>query len=279
MTPGFLSPMVWHRVHGKDNVRRGVPLSGDAGITPREGQMQARGLVELFVRSLTIQASFNFWRMQGLGFAFAMLPLLRPHAGDRPRVSEALARHLQSFNTHPYLTAAILGSVAKLEEQGEPEAADRLKTILMAPYAAIGDVFFWGALRSLGAVTAVLLALLGAASAPLALLLLYNPAHLWVRIRGLVEGYRRGQDAVSFIGALNLPTAAKWIRILCLILVALAAAVAVDAAGASGAWPAGVGVDAAMLAVPLLFSLALRRGLSPVVILYGAALLCMVIPI
>ena len=52
--------------------------------------------------------------------------------------------HLQMFNTHPYLTAAVIGSVVRLEEDGDKLEADHLKKAVMGPYAAIGDSFFWG---------------------------------------------------------------------------------------------------------------------------------------
>lgn len=241
--------------------------------------MQRSVLIKLFLRSLTIQASLNFARMQALGFAYAMLPLLHSLWGeDRARLAEALTRHLEPFNTHPYLTAAILGTVAKIEEEGDPAGADHLKKALMGPYAAIGDVFFWGTLRTFCGVTAVLLALAGIAAAPFAVLALYDPAHLWVRLKGFSEGYRRGRDGVGFIGRLDLPGTAKRIRILTVIVVGVLAAVAVDAAGITMGRQMGLAGKVAMLLLPLLFFLGVRRGFSQVGILYGTALLCMVIP-
>jgi PTS system mannose-specific IID component len=243
------------------------------------GFMKPAVLFNIFLRSLTIQASFSFSRMQGLGFAFSMLPLLRRQGGDPGRIAAALARHLERFNTHPYLTAPLIGSLARVEEQGNPAEAEHLKSVLMSPYAAIGDVFFWGALRSFCAVTAVLLALLGVAAAPLAFLILYNPAHLWVRAKGFIEGYRQGKNGIAFIGRLDLPGVAKRIRNLSLVLTGLLGAVAAETACDTWGWPAGFPENAAVLAIPLLFLLGLRRGLSPVAILYGTALLCMVNPI
>jgi PTS system mannose-specific IID component len=42
-------------------------------------------LIQVFVRSFLIQASFNYWRMQNLGFAFAMIPVIRRFSRDRRR--------------------------------------------------------------------------------------------------------------------------------------------------------------------------------------------------
>jgi hypothetical protein len=77
------------------------------GNGPAHGglMMKRSTLLGIFLRSLTIQVSFNFWRMQNLGFAFAMLPMIRQQDGDRMRIAASLANHLQMFNTHPYLVA------------------------------------------------------------------------------------------------------------------------------------------------------------------------------
>ena len=77
-----------------------------------------------------------------------MLPLIR-RTVIRKRIAESLASHLQMFNTHPYLTAPVIGSVVRIEEEGDTRRRMHLKKALMGPYAAIGDSFFWGALRSI----------------------------------------------------------------------------------------------------------------------------------
>lgn len=241
--------------------------------------MNGSTLFRIFLRSLTIQVSFNFWRMQNLGFAFAMAPLVSRQDGDRIRIAAALDRHLQMINTHPYMAAPMIGAVARMEEEGRSAEAADLKAALMGPYAAIGDAFFWGALRTFSAVGAVIAAFTGAFPAPLAFLLLYCPAHLWVRGKGFLEGYRRGKDGIHFIRGLNLPGSAVRIRFLLLILTGVWAAVAVDMA--CRPWnllpfiPAGATAPVLMV----LIFLGVRKGLSPVRTLYGMTLLSMVLSI
>ncbi len=246
---------------------------------PGEGcSMKKAVLFRMFLRSLTIQASFNFYRMQSLGFAFSLLPLTS-REGDRERLSQQLVRHLEMFNTHPYLTALVIGSVARLEEHGDTEAADYLKKAVMGPYAAIGDPFFWGALRSFSSATAVLLALTGMLLAPLALLLLHNPTHLWVRGKGFIEGYRRGKGSIDFIRVLDLPGVAGRIRILSLIVIGILAAVAAEMACHSWAFLPEIQTKVIMLILITLCFVGVRRGISPVKILYGITLLCMAVSV
>jgi mannose PTS system EIID component len=239
--------------------------------------MKRSTLLGIFLRSLTIQVSFNFWRMQNLGFAFAMLPMIRQQDGDRMRITASLAGHLQMFNTHPYLVAPVIGAVVRLEREGRtPEAVD-LKKALMGPYAAIGDSFFWGSLRSFSAVGAVIVAFTGLLAAPLAFLLLYSPFHFWVRGKGFIEGYRRGKSGIDFIRGLDLPGAAARIRFLSLILIGVLAAMAVEMACRPADFLPEIPTRAAAFGLLILFFLGVHKEISPVKILYGVTLLCMVI--
>ena len=215
--------------------------------------------------------------MQNLGFAFTMLPLLRKH--DPQRIVDSLTSHLKMFNTHPYLTAAVIGSVVRLEEDGDKLEADHLKKAVMGPYAAIGDSFFWGALRLFSAVGAVILAYQGFLLAPLVFLLLYNPAHVWVRVRGFFEGYRQGRHSINFIRGLDLPGLAGRIRLLSLTLTGVLAAIVVEMARSPLNFLPEIPVKAVSLTLILVCFLGIHRGMSPLKILYGMTFLCMALSI
>ena len=255
--------------------------SGD-GIHPPEKISlfcQARGSAgvarKIFLSSLFIQSSFNYRGMQNLGFAFSLLPLARRLAGDEERLAALLTRHLQLFNTHPYLSAPIIGSVARMEEDNMEAdktgaAAVNLKNALMGPYAALGDSFFWGALKPLAAVFGVLLALQEYLLAPLALLLIYNPGHLWVRVRGFIEGYRRGKEGIDFIRYLELPWLTGRIRWLSLSgLSAIAALVSHSIHTPSLGRPLEFLAPVAILSLIILCYWGIKNGISQVKIIYG----------
>jgi PTS system mannose-specific IID component len=161
--------------------------------------------------------------MQNLGFAMAVIPVIREWNLSVKEAAGLLTRHLQMFNTHPYFTGPVLGSVVRLEEKsggGEVSDSIMIKQSLMGPYAAIGDTFFWGALRPFAAIVACVLAYAGYLVAPLAFLLLYTPAHLWVRLKGFIEGYKRGKQGIEFIRMMDLPRIAVRIRWISLIVLA-----------------------------------------------------------
>ena len=85
--------------------------------------------------------------MQNMGFAMAVIPLIKELRLDKKKSEKFLTEHLQMFNTHPYFSAPIIGSIVRLEEENvlkdqENADASSIKQSLMASYAAIGDIFF-----------------------------------------------------------------------------------------------------------------------------------------
>ncbi|MGV8081026.1 MAG: PTS system mannose/fructose/sorbose family transporter subunit IID [Syntrophales bacterium] len=229
-------------------------------------------LIEVFVRSFLIQASFNYWRMQNLGFAFSMIPVIRRLSRERREVSELLNRHLRRFHTHPCMTPSILGSVVRIEETGGDAAgpdSSALKESLMGPYAALGDPLFWGGLRPLSSAAGVLLFALGMTAAPWCLLVLYNTPSLWIRWRGFREGYRRGRWAFEFFQTLDLTrwtALARWVGLAALALLgAVLAEISLHREGMP-AWPAGY---LSALAFMLAIFWFIRRGVPRLWIPYG----------
>ena len=152
--------------------------------------MDRCGLTRIVLRSLLIQSSLNFSRMQNLGFAYSLVPFFERFKDDIERIQELLIRHLQMFNTHPYFSGPVIGSVVKMEEtallddQNTALSVSDLKGSVMGPYAALGDSFFWGALRPFSSLVGATLAALGSTIAPLVVLCIYNPFHLWIRMKG-----------------------------------------------------------------------------------------------
>jgi mannose PTS system EIID component len=175
-------------------------------------------LATCFFRSLFIQAAWNRRGMQNLGFAYAIDPALRALYPGLEQRREALSRHLGFFNCHPYTAAAILGGAihheekvaAGLEPPGTPVA---YKATLQGPLAAIGDGFFWTALRPLFGALAAVGALLFGWPAVVLTLTIYNAIHLVLRIGLFRTGYRRGDEVVGVIARLSLPRLAERLRL------------------------------------------------------------------
>ena len=172
-------------------------------------------------RSFQIQALLQPERMQGIGFGFAMLPILKRLYGDPASRGAALRRHLAYFATHPVLSGFVIGAAARLEERraaGEPiddGMIDGTKRALATPLAALGDPLFWVTLRPLAGLFGVIALLvlpppdpgtpdLRVLLCPLFLLLTYNAVALPYRLTGVGRGYREADRPVALLRSLQL---------------------------------------------------------------------------
>ena len=65
-----------------------------------------------FVRSNFLLGSFNFERMQSMGFCVSMMPILKRVYGDsKEELKAALKRHLEFFNPQPFVVTTIMGII------------------------------------------------------------------------------------------------------------------------------------------------------------------------
>jgi len=243
--------------------------------------MKKAAMLGIFFRSLTIQISFNFRTMQGMGFAFSMLPLMCAKQDSEQKEKELfLLRHLQMFSTNPYLVPAVVGSVARLEEDGrEGSETEYIKKALMGPYAAIGDSFFWGALRLFSSACSVLLAVSGSFSAPLVFLMLFSPAQFMIRVGGFIHGFSSGWGGFNYIRALDLPRESEILRYGALFILSIVGAFLSVSVEYSGSFlPKNVGfiIGSVIFIISLM---AVRRAISSEQLLYGIALVCMALSI
>ncbi len=160
-------------------------------------------------RSLFIQSAWNYENFQGIGFGYALVPLLKQKDSQEAPDPDVAARHLKLFNTNPYMAGMILGGVLRLEEalaagQKSVEEVESFKSSLMGAFGALGDSFVWGGLRPLLGLVAVMLAVVGGAVAPLVYLICYNAVVLWLRTAGVRNGYAYGADLLQYLKTINL---------------------------------------------------------------------------
>jgi len=251
-------------------------VSGAAGRAAAVGtpaRVPALTLLRVFWRTLFLQAAWNRRGMQNLGFAYAIDPALRALYSDPARRAAALARHLGFFNCHPYMAAAIVGGAIHHEERvaagEEPEQLpNQYKSTLQGPLAAIGDGFFWTALRPFFGALAALGALLFGGAAIVVALVIYNVLHFALRAGLFHAGYEHGDALVPQIARLSLPLTADRLRAAGAALCGCAAAVVALRAGAGGGAPA---LAVAALAAAAGYA-ALARGARLLPTAYVAAL-------
>lgn len=139
-------------------------------------------------RSMFLQGSWNYERMQNGGWAYAMIPAIKKLYTTKEDRAAALKRHLEFFNTHPYLAAPVLGVTLALEEEranGAPVddvAIQGVKVGMMGPLAGVGDPVFWFTVRPMLGALGASLAMSGSIMGPLLFFFAWNIiriAFLW----------------------------------------------------------------------------------------------------
>ena len=151
-------------------------------------------------RSTFLQGSWNYERMQNLGWAYALIPAIKKLYTKKEDQAAALERHLEFFNTHPYVAAPILGVTLALEEEKangveiDDVAIQGVKIGMMGPLAGIGDPVFWFTVRPILGALGASLALTGNILGPVIFFLAWNAirmAFLWYTQE---LGYKAGSE-------------------------------------------------------------------------------------
>ena len=155
-------------------------------------------------RSLCLQASFNYARMQAGGWLYTLLPGLRKIHKDDNDLRKSMHLHLEFFNIHPLLVTFLVGIVMALEEQKENIQTIRaIKVATMGPLGGIGDALFWFTLLPLSAGIGASMAVgdgtigSGTAFGALFFLVVFNIVHFGARFWLIRYAYALGVESVS----------------------------------------------------------------------------------
>jgi PTS system mannose-specific IID component len=232
--------------------------------------LAARSRSAVWRRQFLLQGCWNYEGMQNVGFAYAILPALRDFYANRPEERlKAVKRHLEFFNTQPAMGALIVGASVRLEErvaagEADPRAIGTFKVGLMGSLGAIGDSFFWGALRPMTSVAGALLALVHPLLGIASMLLLYNGVHLTLRRRGFAAGMEGPEGVVEWLRRAALTVRTDDRKLMAAILAGAYAGVFAGRlfAPGGGALHAAAALLLSAAAVHL-FAALLRKAVSP----------------
>ena len=172
-----------------------------------ERMLTTKDLRSMYWRSTFLLGSFNFERMQAIGFCITLMPAIKKfYPDDKTQQAAALKRHLEFYNTHPWISSVVFGVTAAMEEQrskGEDigdETITNVKVGLMGPLAGVGDPIFWGTARPVLGALGASLAVAGNWMGPLIYFFGINIIRILVRWYGLRWGYERGTAMVAEVG-------------------------------------------------------------------------------
>jgi PTS system mannose-specific IID component len=155
------------------------------------------------IRSTFLQGTWNYERMQNGGWCYAMLPAIKKLYKTKEEQSAAMKRHLEFFNTQPYVASPVMGVTLALEEEranGAPvddAAIQGVKVGMMGPLAGVGDPVFWFTIRPLLAAMGASLAMDGNILGPILFFVLWNVIR-WAFMWYTQEfGYQAGTKIAS----------------------------------------------------------------------------------
>ncbi|MFT8393119.1 MAG: PTS system mannose/fructose/sorbose family transporter subunit IID [Liquorilactobacillus ghanensis] len=161
-------------------------------------QLTKKDRLSVAWRSTFIQGSWNYERMQNGGWCYALIPALKKLYPKKEDRAAALKRHMEFFNTHPYLASPVIGVTLALEEDranGAPVddvAIQGVKVGMMGPLAGVGDPVFWYTVRPILGALGASLAISGNIVGPILFFVLWNIIR-WAFMWYTQEfGYRAG---------------------------------------------------------------------------------------
>jgi len=187
--------------------------AGDVHLTRPDGVPEERAGVKRVSRRVLwgawwrwvmyLHASYNYERLQALGFAHAMKPVIEylyPKAAGR---AAALRRHLAFFNSEPQFGALVPAAVVAMEEERasgadiSDETINGVKSGLMGPLAGVGDSLIQGLATPLLLSMGIGLAQRGSLAGPLLYTLIVSALILGSSYAFWTLGYRWGRVSVS----------------------------------------------------------------------------------
>ncbi len=118
--------------------------------------------------------------MQNGGWCYSIIPAIKKlYKTDEERVV-CIKRHLEFYNTHPYVSAPVMGVTLALEEERangadvNDQSIQGVKIGMMGPLAGVGDPIFWFTLRPILGALGASLALSGNIIGPLIFFFVWN---------------------------------------------------------------------------------------------------------
>ncbi|MCW9711142.1 PTS system mannose/fructose/sorbose family transporter subunit IID [Avibacterium sp. 21-586] len=153
-------------------------------------------------RSLLLQASFNYERMQAAGWLYGISPALKKIHTNKADLSKSMKGHLGFFNTHPFLVTFVMGIVLAMERsKQEVNAIQSTKIAVGAPLGGIGDALFWFTLLPICGGIGASLALQGSILGAIFFFVVFNIVHFGLRFGLAHYAYKMGVAAIPTIKA------------------------------------------------------------------------------
>lgn len=161
--------------------------------------LDKKTLNKMVWRSLFLQASFNYERMQAAGWLYSIQPgLEKIHGDNKDDLAASMSHNLEFFNTHPFLVTFVMGIVLSLEQNKVDIPTIRaVRVAAMGPLGGIGDALFWMTLVPILAGITSNMAINGSIAAPFIFLIVFNIVQFALRFFLMNWSYSTGTGAIE----------------------------------------------------------------------------------
>lgn len=156
--------------------------------------------IKVFNRHQLLQGSWNYERMQNGGWCYSIIPAIKKLYSSKEDRAAALKRHLEFYNTHPYLSSPIMGVTLAMEEERangveiEDKTINSVKVGMMGPLAGVGDPVFWFTARPIIGALGASMALSGNILGPILFFVVWNLLRIIFEWRTQEFGYKVGNE-------------------------------------------------------------------------------------
>ena len=170
-------------------------------LTPAK-PLDQNTLNKMVWRSMNLQASFNYERMQAAGWLYCILPGLEKIHEDKEDLKISMGHNLEFFNTHPFLVTFVMGIILSLEQQkADINTIRAVRVAAMGPLGGIGDAIFWFTLVPITAGITANMAINGSILGPILFLLIFNVVQFCIRFFLMNWSYSLGTKAIELLTA------------------------------------------------------------------------------
>ncbi len=141
--------------------------------------------------------------MQNGGWCYSIIPAIKKLYTNKDDQIAALKRHMEFYNTHPYVSSPVMGVTLALEEDranGAPvddAAIQGVKVGMMGPLAGVGDPVFWYTVRPLLGALGASLAMGGSIMGPILFFVVWNVIRMVFEWYTQEFGYKLGTSITS----------------------------------------------------------------------------------
>lgn len=155
-------------------------------------------------RSMLLNTSFNYERMQSGGVVYSLLPALKKIHTNEDDLKASLQLHTDFFNTNTFVPTFAFGlALAAERKKANIETIRSLKISAMAPMAGLGDSLLWATAIPVIAGIAASLASTGNVVAPFFYIISFFALQFMVRFGLMRIAYNQGTKAFANIKTIS----------------------------------------------------------------------------